>query len=91
MVRVEFEFFNGKEVSRIYIAGSLGEARRVEEVLTERNIDYSVEVEPFERYILGLFPSRHAGATFYVPAGQADHCRQMLFETGLRVGIIDED
>jgi len=91
VVRVEFESFGGNEVARIYMASKLGEARRVEEVLSASGIDYYVEVEPYETYLLGLFPRRQKGVAFYVRTAQAGDCKRILMDSRLRVGILDEE
>ena len=88
MARVTLDDFAEKEVARIYLAGELAEAKRVEKVLSANDIDYAVEVEPYVR--MSIFSSEYAGAAFYVLSGQADFCKQALFEAGLKVGIQDE-
>jgi hypothetical protein len=88
MARVAPEDFADKEVARVYLAGELAEARRVEEILTANGVDYAVEIEPYVR--MSIFSSEYAGAAFYVLAGQADFCKRTLFEAGLRAGIEDE-
>ncbi len=88
MARVALDNFADKEVARIYLAGELAEARRVEEILSGYGINYAVEVEPYVR--LSFFPSEYAGAAFYVLSGQADFCKRALFEAGLKAGIEDE-
>ena len=88
MARVTLNDFADKEVARIYLAGELTEAKRVEEILSVNGINYAVEVEPYVR--LSVFSSEYAGAAFYVLSGQADFCKQVLFEAGLKVGIEDK-
>jgi hypothetical protein len=88
MARVTLDDFADKEVTRIYLAGELTEAKRVEEILSVNGINYAVEVEPYVR--LSVFSSEYAGAAFYVLSGQADFCKQVLFEAGLKIGIEDE-
>ena len=83
--------FAGKEVARVYMAIRLAEAKHVEKTLTENDIDYSIEIEPYETFVLGLFPSRHTGVAFYVLSGQVEFCRRILVDAGLQVGIVDEE
>ncbi len=90
MARVDPGDLADKEIARIYIAGRLAEAKRVEKTLSDRGIDYSVELEEYETYVLGLFPTRHAGVAFYVVSSQAESCRRALLEQGLHVGIVDD-
>ena len=74
----------------IYIAATLREAKRIEEVLTRQGIEYAVEVEPFVRYLFLIIPRRHAGATFHVLSGQGAYCREALAAAGLAAGLIDQ-
>jgi len=90
MARVTLDDFSDKEVARIYLAGELAEAKRVEEILSANGINYVVEVEPYVRSSVFSFSSKYAGAAFYVLSGQADFCKRALFEAGLKVGIEDE-
>ncbi len=87
MAKVDIEAFWGKEVTRVYIAGKLGEAKQVESTLTENGIDYAVEVEPFVTLILGILPSEYAGAGFYVLSEQAALARSILLAAGFTAGI----
>lgn len=89
-MRVGLDDFGEKEVSRIYLAGRLAEAKRVEKVLSGHGINNAVEVEPY----ITTFPfsglREYGGAAFYVPSGQAEFCWRVLSETGLKSGILDE-
>jgi len=83
------EDFAGKEVEPIYMAATLREAKRVEEVLTRQGVEYAVKIEPFVRYLLLLIPRRYSGATFYVFSGQSSFCRRALAGAGLSAGLIN--
>lgn len=87
MARVEPEAFANHEVARVYIAGTLAEAREVEDLLGGNGIDYVVQVEPYRTSI--LFGPRN-GAAFYVADSQAIFCRQQLTAAGLERGLLDE-
>ena len=89
MPRVTLDEFAEKEIVRIYLAGELAEAERVEDILSANNINYAVEVEPYVP--LGFFGSEHAGAAFYVLSGQAEYCKRVLFEAGFKVGIVEDE
>lgn len=91
MARVDPEEILGKEVTRVYIAANIGEADRVEEVLTDRGFDYIVEIEPYVKRILGIFPSKIAGAGFYVLSDQAPPARTALCAAGLVAGLEDNE
>jgi hypothetical protein len=74
----------------IYIAAHVTEAKRVEAVLTWIGVDYALEMPCCPPRLLGLFPTRYMGATFYVVAVQASACRQALHAAGLAKGVVEE-
>jgi hypothetical protein len=88
MAFVEQSRFNDKEVSLIYIAASTAEAEKVELVLTEKGIDYTLMEIPFDSFF-GL--SERPGLGFYVISGQADFCRNALSANSIESGIWTED
>jgi hypothetical protein len=67
----------------IYIAGKLEEAKAVEALLEENDIDYEVRVEQYRAGM--IFASVRAGAFFYVPEDEAVRSRRLLTERGYRV------
>ena len=71
--------------ARIFLAVTVAEARRVEAVLEQLDVDYSVRVEPCGRT---LFGSTRQGAAFLVDAAQADACDEALERAGLGAGIV---
>ena len=90
MARRDLEEFAQIELARVYIAGRVAEADRVESALTRHGVDYAVEIEPYLKRILGLFTSHYSGVAFYVPSGQAAFARRALLDAGLTQGIADE-
>ena len=74
-----------RSLARIYLAVTVSEARLVESVLDELDVDYSVRVEPCGRT---LFGSTRQGAAFLVDAAQADMCDAALEKAGLGAGIV---
>jgi len=91
MGRIDFDDWEGKEVTRVYIAGRLAEAREIEKTLTEHGVDYAVDLEPFRLMVLGIFPSKHTGVGFYVLSGQASFSKRVLLDAGLRAGIEEDE
>jgi hypothetical protein len=91
MARLNFEDFLDKEVIRVYIAGRLSEAKRVESTLDENNVDYAIDIEPFVMRVLGLFPSLYMGAGLYVHPWQAAFARSTLQAAGLTTGIEEDE
>jgi hypothetical protein len=47
MGRIEIEDFPDKNTSRIFIAASVREAKRVEDILSREGIEYAIEIEPY--------------------------------------------
>lgn len=88
MARVEPEVLADRDLVEVFIAPTLREARRAEEVLTHRGVDYAVQVEVFGRT---LFGSTRYGAMFYVTVGQAEYCRSALVVAGMERGIVEEE
>ena len=74
-----------RPLARIYLAATVSEARRVEAVLDQLDVEYSVRVEPCGRT---LFGSTRQGAAFFVDAAQADLCDAALVQAGLGAGIV---
>lgn len=90
MALVDPQEFDDKEVAPVYIAGRPGEAKRVEQLLGDNGIDFVVDVQRFETYLLGVLPTEYEGVTFSVLSGQARFCRRVLYDAGLRAGLIEE-
>ncbi len=91
MARMDFGRFLDNEVSRVYIAGGLEEARRVEGVLTRHAIDYAVEIEPYYKPLFAIFSiGVYVGAAFYVLSAQASFAQSTLLAAGFEAGIQDD-
>ena len=75
------------DAERVFLAGSLRVAQRIEEWLTNAGVDYAVQVEPLGRSL--FFGSVRMGAAFYVNAGQAAYCRQQLIMAGFDGGVVE--
>jgi hypothetical protein len=83
--RVDGETLDDPE--RIYIAGTLRMALRIEEWLTLAGVEYAVQVEPYGRSL--LFGRLRMGAAFYVTSGQAAYCREQLMAAGFGGGVVE--
>ena len=88
MARVDSEALADRDLVEVFIARTLDEARRVEELLTDRGVDYAVQVELFGRT---LFGSPRYGAMFYVTVSLAQYCRSALAAAGLEQGVVEEE
>ena len=77
------DYFDSEELDLFYIAKRLGEALKLEELLTARGVDYLVEPD---RYLGGIiFRTERVGAFFYVAPGALESTREILAENGLRL------
>jgi hypothetical protein len=85
---VESKTLANRDPVAVFIGQTLAEARRVEDLLTQRGVDYSVQVELFGYTLLG---SARYGAMFYVAVGQAQYCRSALVAAGLELGVIEKE
>jgi hypothetical protein len=86
MARIEPDALSDPE--QVYLAPTLGEARRIEALLTARGVDYATQGEVLGRTT--LFGSLRHGAGFYVTASQAEYCRQALAQAGFSSGIVHD-
>ena len=88
MAWVESDTLESRDLVAVFIGQTLAEARRVEGLLTQRGVDYAVQVELFGYTLLG---SARYGAMFYVTVSQAEYCRSALVAAGLELGVIEEE
>ena len=91
MARLSIEDFDGQELTRVYLAGRVNEAERVEGTLTEHGVNYAVDIEPFVRRVLGVFTSEYRRVAFYVPSGQAASARSLLEAARLTEGLSEDE
>lgn len=75
-MRREPDFFGDQELSLIYIAKKLKEALSLEDLLSEKGMDYLVEPDTYRGGI--IFASERVGAFFYVRPEQAEEAREIL-------------
>ena len=75
--------FEEREVELVYIAAALEEAKRIEAILDELEIEYTVRVEQYRAGI--IFASVRAGAFFYVLPEMAVRSREALTKQGYKV------
>jgi len=81
-MRRDPEFFTEGELDLIYMARTLRDALKLEEVLDAADIDYLIETGP---YTAGFLMKRElTGAFFYVTAQDANRTRTILIENRYR-------
>lgn len=89
MARVDILEFDEKAIARVYVARTVAEGEDVEQVLSEKGVDFAIEVESF--WGVGVASTPANGAVFYVLAGQAGFCKEILKSRGLSAGVIGDD
>ena len=86
-MRRENDYFGELELDLIYMARSLRDALRLEELLTNTGIDYLVETGT---YTGGFFLKRDlTGAYFYVAPKDLELARDTLQKNGRKVYLPD--
>jgi hypothetical protein len=66
----------------VYVAKSLADARRLEEVFTGAGIDYDVEPDVYQGGT--IFRSSRVGAFFYVEPESRDRAAAVMLEHGFK-------
>ncbi len=90
MGRIQIEDFTDKEISRIFIATNVEQAERIEDILTQKGIDYAAVIEPHLNISLTSI-SELKGIAFYTLSGQAQYCINLLESEGLSSGLTFEE
>ena len=80
MPRREPDYFGEQELCLIHIATSLKDALRVEQVLTDAQLDYLAESDQYA--VSAMFRRPRVGAFFYVAPAQAEAAREVLRQGG---------
>lgn len=81
-MRRNVEFFDDHELELVYIARKLSEAKALEQVLTERAVDYLVEADEYTGGV--IFRSVRVGAFFYVAQRDLERARAVMSDHGYR-------
>ena len=77
-MRRETDAFGDRELSLVFIARTLKNALRVEEVLTAAGVDYAVETDHYSAGF--IFRRQRVGAFFYVAAEDDQGARAVLIQ-----------
>jgi hypothetical protein len=85
MPRVPPESFGDRELLHVFTACTLAEAQQAETALSERGVNYVVEVEELGRT---LFGSPRSVVAFYVEVEKAEYCAAELTTIGLGIGVM---
>lgn len=81
-MRREEPFFGDQELVLVYIAKKLREAKQVESLFDDKDVDYLVEPDRYRGGV--LFVRELIGAFFYVSPAQAETARGALGAAGLK-------
>lgn len=90
-MRCAAEDFGEDELELVHISRRLREAKAVEALLTDANVDYVVTPDRYRATFLFFFPTQRVGAFFYVSRLDADVSRQLLASRGYQVFEDDSD
>lgn len=88
MARLELEELADRELAHVFMASTLAEAQRAEELLTGLGVNYVVEVEPLGRT---LFGTPRNVALISVEVSQAQYCGSQFEAAGLGLGSLVDD
>jgi hypothetical protein len=88
VARVEPETLADRELAKVFVAFTMAEAQRAEQVLTAGGVQYVVAVEAVGRT---LFGSSRSGAIFSVVAEQAEYCGSLLRAAGMDFGTLTDE
>lgn len=91
MAYVNPEQFEGKNHSLVYVAGKTSEAKKVEKLLSENSVTYTLHEVPFLRQTLFGGQVELPGVGFIVLQSQAQFCRELLETKRFYQGLVFED
>lgn len=90
MPRIDDDEWPDKSVSRVYLAGKLAEAQKVERALDLNGIQYSVRPEQY-RTALSILFGPYDGIAFYVHNTESERCIEELRKAKLLSGLAKEE
>ncbi len=89
VARFTLEEFADPKPALVYIAGNVVDAKQVEAALSEIQVDYALNVEPYaNKSFLG---GTYHGVFFYVSEGNAPRSRECLHVHGFTDTVALED
>ncbi|MFB3070573.1 MAG: hypothetical protein ACE1ZK_00750 [Nitrospirales bacterium] len=89
MARFTLEEFSERRPKLVYIAGNVVDAKHVEAALSEIQIDYAMNVEPYANN--SFLEGTYHGVFFYVSEGEAPRSRECLNGRGFTNTLALED
>lgn len=88
MTRRPPEDFEGKQLIPLCVVSNLSEAKKVEAILDEGNIDYTFQKMSIASGILSF--GIRDGIAFLVIHGQLEYCQDLLKKRGLSKLLLDD-
>lgn len=82
-MRRDPEYFGDREMDLIFIAKRLKDALRLEDLLTQAEIDYAVETDTYQGGV--MFLSERTGAFFYVLPDVLDRAKEVMTRNGVKL------
>ena len=79
-MKKEADYFEGGEARLIFIAKKLKDAVRLEEILSDAQVDYGVETDEYHGGV--IFRRTRVGAFFYVLPDGYEHAITVLTSNG---------
>ena len=86
MPRIDDDEWPDESVSRVYLAGKLAEAQKVEQALDSIGVQYSVRPEKY-RTALSILFGPYDGIAFYVHGDESERSIAELERAGLVSGL----
>lgn len=90
MPRIDDDEWPDESVIRIYLAGKLSEAQKVERVLDLNGVQYSVRPEKY-RTALSILFGPYDGIAFYVHTSESERAIEELMKAKLVSGLTKEN
>ena len=89
MARFTLEEFTKQKPKLVYVAGNLVDAEYAEAMLSEKQIDYAINIESFAKqsFLGGTYP----GVFFYVSEKDAEQSRECLKLQGFPDNVVLEE
>jgi hypothetical protein len=82
LMKKDAAYFEGHDPRLLFIAKGLGDAMRLESILTAAGIDYGVEPDEYRGGV--IFPRTRVGAFFYVLPEHWESAVRLMAESGYR-------
>ena len=89
-MRRDPEWFGEREMELIQLSRKLKEALKVEAILTDAGIEYTLEVDSYKGTMFLVIPTERKGVFFYVPTEDAASVRDLLAGSGFQVMRVEE-